>query len=453
MKIKDRLSVYFTSLSIIVLLIGIGSVYLTILSISRAEFFNRLKDRATVAAQLYLKADEISQDSLTKVRERYLEKIPTEVIRIYDSKNIATFIPEKKSYWNKKIVEEVRQKRYLQYIDGERQVVGIFYIDNQGDFVVLASAQDTGTEIRMQNLLEIMIVIFFVIIVFCFLTGRWVAHSLLSPINQVISRMQTIRANNLNMRVDEGKGNDEISLLARNFNNLLEHLENAFELQKTFVANASHELRTPITSIIGEAEIALVKERNPEEYQRVLRSVLFDSERLDHTISGLLELAEIDMDFSRATFTPVRIDEILWELWAYWNEKLPVNSLQVQMDNHIDDENSLIITCNKSLMYIALNNIVSNAFKFSNNQQVKCVLSTVKNQLSIDIVDNGLGIKPEDVANLFKPFYRASNAAHLPGHGMGLYIANSIISLYNGRLSVKPNNNQGTIFSVLFTIG
>src|ERR1700712_4081202 len=100
MKIKDRLSLYFTSLSIVILLIGIGSVYFTIQGILRAEFFSRLKDRATVAAQLYLKADEISQDSLAIVRSHYLEKIPTEVIRIYDSKNKATFIPEKEPHWN-----------------------------------------------------------------------------------------------------------------------------------------------------------------------------------------------------------------------------------------------------------------------------------------------------------------------------------------------------------------
>lgn len=451
MKIKDRLSLYFTTLSTIILLIGIGSVYFTILNILRTEFFSRLKDRATVVAQLYLKADEISQDSLAIVRGEYLEKIPTEVIRIYDSKNIATFIPEKQPHWDKNIVNKVRRNGYLQYVDGDRLVVGIFYVDNQGNFVVLASAQDTATDTRMQNLLETMIIIFFVIIVFCFLGGRWVANKLLSPINQVISRMQIIRANNLNMRVDEGKGDDEISLLARNFNNLLEHLENAFELQKTFVANASHELRTPITSIIGEAEIALGKEREPAEYQRVLRSVLFDSERLGHTITGLLELAEIDMDFSRATLAPVRIDEILWELWTYWNDKLAPNSLNIEMDNVVYDENSLIITCNKSLMYIALNNIISNAFKFSNNQPVKCILRTSDNQVCIDVEDSGLGVKPEDAANLFKPFYRAKDVSQFPGHGLGLYIASSIISLYNGTLFVKPNET-GSTFSIQFTV-
>lgn len=452
MKIKDRLSLYFTSLSIIILLIGIGSVYFTILSILRAEFFSRLKDRATVAAQLYLKADEISQDSLSIVRGHYLEKIPTEVIRIYDSKNKATFIPEKHPHWDESIVEKVRHDGYLQYINGDRQVVGLFFMDNQGNFVVLASAQDVATESRMQNLLETMIVIFFIIIIVCFLLGRLVANNLLLPVNEVISRMKIIRASNLNMRVDEGDGNDEISQLARNFNNLLEHLENAFELQKTFVANASHELRTPITSIIGEAEIALSKQREPAEYQRVLRSVLVDSERLGNTITGLLELAEIDMDLSRATLVPVRIDEVLWELWAYWNERFAPNSLIIEMDNVVDDEKSLTITCNKSLMYIALNNIISNAFKFSNNQPVKCTLHAVGKQISINIEDTGPGIKAEDMGNLFKPFYRSKSVSQIPGHGLGLYIASSIVSLYNGKLLVGPNPDQGTVFNIRFTV-
>lgn len=449
MKIKDRLSLYFTSLSIVILLIGIGSVYFTIQSILQAEFFSRLKDRATVAAQLYLKADEISQDSLAVVRSLYLEKIPAEVIRIYDSKNQPTFIPEKEPYWDERVVERVRREGYLQYVNGDRQVVGMFFMDNQGNFVVLVSAQDIATEARMQNLLETMLVIFVIIIILCFLTGRWVASSLLSPINELIRRMRIIRASNLNMRVDEGKGNDEISQLARNFNNLLEHLESAFELQKTFVANASHELRTPITSIIGEAEIALGKEREPVEYQRVLRSVLVDSERLGNTITALLELAEIDMDLSRATLSPVRIDEILWELWAYWNDRLKTSALSIEMDNVVDDENALIIHCNKSLMYIAINNIISNAFKFSGDQPVKCILHATATEVNIDIEDNGPGIKAEDMADLFKPFYRSKSVSQIPGHGMGLYIANSIISLYSGTLSVKTKD-VGTVFSIRF---
>jgi signal transduction histidine kinase len=399
-----------------------------------------------------LKADEISQDSLTSVREHYLEKIPTEVIRIYDSKNIAAFIPEKHSYWTKQEVETVRRTGYSQYVDGDRQVVGIYVKDNQGDFVILASAQDTATVSRMFNLLETMIVIFILIIILGFLIGRWVANSLLSPINQVISRMQVIRASNLDMRVDEGKGNDEISLLARNFNNLLEHLENAFQLQKTFVANASHELRTPITSIIGESEIALSKERDPEEYKRVLQSVLVDSERLDHTITGLLELAEIEMDFSKATLIPVRVDEVLWELWTYWNDRLGINSLLVEMPNAVDDEQSLIITCNKSLLYIALNNIISNGFKFSENKPVVCVLDTNSGVIKIDIIDKGCGINAADIPSLFKPFYRSVNTVNIPGHGLGLYIASNIISIYDGTISVTSKTDKGTIFSIRFPL-
>ena len=448
MKIKNRLSLYFTTLSSVILLVGISSVYFTVSNISRDEFFERLKDRVTVAGQLYLKADEISQDSLTTVREHYLEKIPTEVIRIYDSENIAAFIPEEHSYWTKQEVETVRRTGYSQYVDGDRQVVGIYVKDNQGDFVILASAQDTATVSRMLNLLETMIVIFVLIIILGFLIGRWVASSLLSPINQVISRMQVIRASNLDMRVDEGKGNDEISLLARNFNNLLEHLENAFQLQKTFVANASHELRTPITSIIGESEIALSKERDADEYKRVLRSVLVDSERLDNTITGLLELAEIEMDFSKATLIPVRVDEVLWELWAYWNDRLGVNSLMVEMANAVDNEQSLIITCNKSLLYIALNNIIGNGFKFSENEPVICVLGTDNGYVKIDIVDKGPGINTTDAPNLFNAFYRSANTSGVPGHGLGLYIASNIISVYNGSLSVTSNMGRGAVFSI-----
>lgn len=133
--------------------------------------------------------------------------------------------------------------------------------------------------------------------------------------------MQRITVNELHVRVYESDGKDEITELARNFNRLLEHLYNAFELQQTFVTNASHELRTPVTSIMGEIEVGLNKERSAIEYRQLLMSVLSDAENLNDTISSLMELAQSDLEYTRAKLTPVMIDELIWELHHYWNNK------------------------------------------------------------------------------------------------------------------------------------
>jgi signal transduction histidine kinase len=452
MKIKNRLSIYFTAISGVILLLMLAFIYFAYEKYSKADFFVRLKERNLIVAQLYLKADEVSQDSINKIKEKFLQKIPGEIFSIYDSSNADAFIKNNEEHWNKTIIEKVRQKKYLQYTNHDRQVVGIYYKDNQGYFVILLSAIDTGTMIRTERLRNIMIIAFISICLVSFFSSQFIAKKALQPLNDVIARMQEIRASNLNLRVENASGNDEISILAKNFNSLLEHLENAFELQKLFVANASHELRTPLTTIMGVAEVALIQERSVKEYESSFLSIISDTEKLKNTISALMNLAQADMNFSEATLKPVRLDDLLWELQEIWNERFGKNSLNVKFPNLPEDEHYLTLNANKALLIIAFNNIISNAFKFSDNKPVECIFSSIDQTISIAISDKGIGISKNDMRNIFKPFYRTANAQEFEGSGIGLHIANKIINLHKGTISVKLNKEAGTTFTVELSI-
>lgn len=451
MKIKDRLALYFTLVSTLTLLCVLTVVYFTFQKVMESEFFERLTDRTMVTAKLYLKADEISNQALAKVRAQYLEKLNGEVIRIYNERNNATFIGDDQQFWTNETIDMVRQQKKVRFKDGERQVVGIFYKDNQGDFVILASAIDYGTAIRVQQLLKVMVIVFVVIFIGLLLSGRWIAKSILAPLNVFIDQVKLIKSNNLHFRVEEGTNKDEITLLSRNFNNLMEHLEHSFILQKTFVANASHELRTPVTRMIIGAEIALTKERQAEDYQRALQSVLEDAEKLENIITSLLNLAKTDLEYSSSITQDIRIDEMIWQLQTEWNQKKGKDKLHVEMINlPITDESSLIISANPTLLQIALDNIIANAFKFSDDQKVTCVLEVTPAGINLTIADQGVGIPSETLEKIFQPFFSSSGKAEHAGNGMGLYMANKIITLFHGKIIVKSTINSGTIFSIHF---
>ncbi|NRF41809.1 HAMP domain-containing sensor histidine kinase [Pedobacter foliorum] len=450
MKIKDRLALYFTLISTLVLLCVLSAVYFTFIKFMQAEFFARLTDRTMVTAKLYLEADEISTDSLTRVREQYLEKLNGEVIRIYNSKNDATFIGDDQQYWNHETIEKVRRYKKIRFKDGNRQVVGIYYKDNQGDFVILASAIDQSTISRVDKLLKIMGAIFLVIFVGLLLSARWIAKKILLPLNLFIDQVKLIKSNNLHFRVQEGANKDEIYLLAQNFNNLMEHLEQSFILQKTFVANASHELRTPITRMIIGTEIALSQDRSKEEYQKALTSVLEDAEKLEDIISSLLKLAQADLEYGSTHLEKVRIDEMLWRLQQEWNQKSDAYKLVVEMKDLPMDEDQLTISCNPTLLQIAIDNLISNAFKFSDSQPVKCTLDVKEDGIHIFIADTGVGIDAAELNNIFNPFYSSSTKPEHTGNGMGLYMAHKIITLYRGTITVSSQKDEGTTFHVVF---
>jgi len=451
MKIKDRLALYFTLISTLTLLCVLTAVYFSFEKVMESEFFDRLTDRTMVTAKLYLKADEISSDALNKVREQYLEKLNGEVIRIYNEGNNPTFIGDDQQFWTTETINQVRQQGKMRFKDGDRQVVGIFYKDNQGNFVIIASAIDQATQVRVQQLLKVMIIVFIIIFLSLLVSGRWIAERILSPLNVFIEQVKLIKSNNLHFRVKEGHNKDEITLLSQNFNNLMEHLEHSFILQKTFVANASHELRTPVTRMIIGAEIALSKERENEEYEAALKSVLEDAEKLENIITALLNLAQADLEYSSSLAEDVRLDELIWQLQAEWRQKKGKNLLHVDMINlPMDNDSVLIIRANPTLLQIAIDNIISNAFKFSDDQEVNCILEVAHNGIIITISDKGLGIPEDKQTEIFQPFYSSTGKASHAGNGMGLYMAHKIITLFNGTITVTSSNSTGTAFKIAF---
>jgi signal transduction histidine kinase len=451
MKIKDRLALYFTLISAGILLIAMAAVFIAFNSLVKADFYSRLMDRTLVAAQVYLEADEISADSLNHVRERYLKKLPGEVIRFYDDRNAPSFIKDKQQYWSSGVINEVRKQKQMEFTEGERQTVGIYYPDNQGNFVILTSAADSQGRQKINDLVEIMLFMFVCVITSLFFIGRWFAKKALKPMDNIVNQVQQVRASNLSVRINEGNGKDEISKLAQNFNRLLAHLENAFELQQTFVINASHELRTPVTSIIGELEVALNKERTQQEYEQTLHSLLNDTERLNETISSLLELAQVDMSYTQAALSPVAMDELVWELSDYWNAKAGKGMFVVNVSSLPEDHDKLLIPANKALLTIALNNIISNGYKFSNNGLVQCDLDADNDHISITLTDLGIGVPAEETQKIFQSFFRGSNVKSFHGSGIGLYITAKIISLFNGTMGVRPLK-KGTSFVIQFKV-
>lgn len=444
MKIKDRIALYFTLICTSILLAVLFTVYFTFMKFLQADFFERLTDRTMVTAKLYLEADEISRDALNTVRHKYLQKLNGEVTRIYDSKNRATFIGDSAQYWTKSTIELVRKRKHLKYTDGDRQVVGIYYKDNQGDFVILASAEDQGSHNRLTKLWKIMIFVFILISAFVLLLSRWIAEKMLKPLNKFLSDVKQIDAKNMEFRVEEKANNDEINQIAKTFNQLMEELEQAFILQKTFVANASHELRTPLTSVIMSAELTLSKYRTLSEYQNSIQSILEESEKMEHIITGLLALAKMDMELIHAQRSKILVVDLVNLIKADWQLQKGLN-LSVSIN---DDVKELAIFANETLIRIALDNIISNAFKFSKNQKVSCSLGYQKGEVVINIEDNGPGISVDKVDDIFKPFYSNAKNLGLNGEGMGLYITQKIIEIFKGTIELSPALPHGCIFTI-----
>jgi len=267
----------------------------------------------------------------------------------------------------------------------------------------------------------------------------------LSPIVHILRNIRKINATNLSLRLKEKDGNDELSELSRMFNQMLERFENSFALQKNFISNASHELKNPLTAIMGETEIALSKPRTAGEYISALQKIETEADRLNELVRNLLSLAQADSDLSAMALEEISINELLAEIKDHFNKTDYQGRIVLTLPRL-----QAVITGNRNLLRVAIINLIDNACKFSGKQQVSVSLKTSKELIEIEISDTGSGIPDNELKNLFQPFFRASNALSEKGYGIGLSLAQRIIKLHNGDIAIGSELEKGTTVKVNF---
>jgi signal transduction histidine kinase len=448
MTIRNRLSLQFTLVSAILFFIVLAGIYLLTGRYRRTNFQERLLDRAYTHAELYLAQDNMSEEKFRDVQKKYPLSLPQEVVRIYNDSDQPVFIRAGSFQWPPSLIDRVREEKQVQIQEGDKFISGIYYKDNSGNFTVLASAVDTFGQEEMRQLFLVMFVAFFISVFILFFAGRLFSRLALLPINKVINDVRFIRSTSLDKRLLTKGGKDEINELAVTFNNLLEHLEQSFEAQGSFVAHASHELRTPVTTIIGDVEVTLSQQRDGAAYRETLKGVLDQAEKLNELINNLFDLAQTNTGITE--FHELRLDELLWQVKDEWSNKLPDSKIDLQY--HLpEDTRKYTVQANNYLLFIAIGNIVRNAIKFSDNGIVHCRLFIRNNAPVVSIRDNGIGIGKDDLRNIFQPFFRGANSFGYAGYGVGLSLADKIFRLHNVKVSVNSEVNRGTEFVLYFS--
>ena len=452
MKIKTKLTILFTLLIAILLLILNFYIYSLSKSYSSNNFFSQLRDRVFATANIFLEADEAGRDKsvFNEFQKKYLEKLPGETIRIYDSLNHPAFIKDSVSNnFPLQIIEKTRNENVFQDEKNNKFTYGIYYTDNQGNFVILVTAIDKIGKAKLIYLRNILIIGFVFSIIIVFFIGRFFVKQVLKPLRVINKQVNKISETNLNLRLNEGNRKDELAELAITFNRMLARIKNAFELQQNFVTNASHELRTPLTSIIGNIEVSLSRQRNAEEYKMILTTVLEEAERLHKLSDGLLNIAQASFDINNMKMETIRIDELLEEVKVIIKNQMPESIMLLSFENMPANFDDLLIKGNKNLLMIAFENIFENANKFSDNKNVKIIFKYNPENILITITDSGIGIPEKDIANVMETFYRSGNARQFSGSGVGLSLSQKIFLLHNGRISIKSVEGEGTIVSVI----
>jgi len=454
MKTQTKIALIFFLISMSTIVLLSASVYFFIIRYSFADFYKRLEIRGVVTAKAELDREEASTAVLQEVRDMHLEKLTEEMEYFYEITSGKTFEEEARQLQVPiSFFHDLLQKGEATFQNKNTFYAGIKYESRKGPYAVIVSADNYYNYHHLSYLKNIFFIGIIAASLFSFFISFVFSRQVFNPVKEITDKVKEISSQNLHLRLESKNVNDEISELETTFNNMLDRLETAFATQNNFISNASHELSTPLTTIIGEADVTLAKERTPKEYIDSLNVIVQEAERLEKITRSLLFLAQTGFTGSTLKFDKVRIDQLIWDVKSTIDKLNPKNKVQLNLSLMPEDPTKLKVKGNEQLLLLALTNIVSNACKYSNNQPVTLSIDTVENKVIIVVKDLGIGIPENEMNYIYDPFFRASNAKEYEGYGIGLPLARNIVRLHSGEILVTSKVNQGTEVQLTFPIG
>lgn len=304
--------------------------------------------------------------------------------------------------------------------------------------VAISTLQEANTGFRQEILLAFLLVDIVGILLTYFVAGR-----ALQPLTKLSAKMAQMDENNWNCAMTEPDTHDEIGQVSESFRHLMERLQESFQAQKHFAANAAHELKTPLAVMKSAIQVLHLEEKpSAEEYEETLQLCLETTEQLSQMVEELLVISNPKEEAKEEISLKKMTEEIFQKYAAQIQEKDLVVWQQIQQDTWYT---------HPVLMRFLLENLLSNAVKY--NQQggsIRLTAEIKENQLHLEVADTGIGISPEHLPHIFTCFYRAdpSRNKEIAGNGLGLSIVKTAVEKMQGEITVESQEGKGTCFHV-----
>ncbi len=279
------------------------------------------------------------------------------------------------------------------------------------------------------------------------LAGGWILSlRVVRPIRAMTATAATISASQLSGRIDATGTASELGDLARVLNAMFDRLESSFEQQSRFTADASHELRTPLAVIHSHSELALSRDRTPDEYRRTIATCLRACGRMQGLMESLLLLARADAGQLKLDCQPIDLGQIADECLSMLRPLAAEKFVQVEADLPPTD-----ITGDPVRLAQVVTNLLTNAIRYNcEGGTVRVAIATHEECVELIVSNTGTGIDAKDRPHVFDRFFRvdAHRNRESGGSGLGLAICKSIVEAHEGTIELTSDENAGTIFTV-----
>lgn len=321
----------------------------------------------------------------------------------------------------------------------------LLHFQPNGECAILGMSL-AGVDAAMQKLALYLIVIGVGVVALGLLGGWWLATRAIRPIAEISAAAEKISEGDLTKRIDTQETKSELGRLAVLLNETFERLHNTFEQQAQFTADASHELRTPVSVILAQTELALMRDRTAEEYRDALASCQRSGEQMKQVVNSLLELARMDSGESVMILAPNYLEEVVEDSVRFVEPLVEQCGGEIIAD--LEEINAMI---DAPKIQQVVSNLLSNAIKHNpDGCKVFVNLKQDGNEAVLSVRDEGDGIPAEILSRVFERFFRADKArSRADGStGLGLSIVKAIVEAHGGSVSATSTPGRGSEFIV-----
>lgn len=314
---------------------------------------------------------------------------------------------------------------------------------------ILAAMSLESSKMVLLSLRNVLIVSYLFLLVGLYFMSRYLAGRGIIPVKVITETTKRITKNNLNERVVLPQNKDELYELSSGINQLLQRIENAIERERQFTSDASHELRTPLATLKGTLEVLIRKPRERLEYEDKIKFSLTEIDRMTGTLEQLLLLARLDTSSKTVDQSLVPLSTLIDEILSRNKKRISEKNLAIDFRKGAALEGVVP----QYYSNLILDNIIGNGIKYSKeNKTLHITITETDSKIACKVQDEGIGIRTEDLNNLFNHFFRSDALNHrsIPGNGLGLSIAKKAADAINAEISVESEFGLGTSFTIKF---
>jgi heavy metal sensor kinase len=306
-----------------------------------------------------------------------------------------------------------------------------------------------GVEEALDQLLLILLIAVPAALLVASTGGLFLANKALRPVDEITQIARRIGSGDLSQRIRIKRANDELGRLASTFNEMIAKLEESFREVKRFTADASHELKTPLTILRGEVEVGLKRKRTLKEYQRILVSNLEEVNRMSRIVEDLLTLSRADMGELTMEREEIELSSLVREVW----EDLQIMAQEKGIQLKFTDDGFTKVEGDPLYLRQLILNLAENGLKYTSpGGKVELNVKGDRDQglVNLFVSDTGVGIAKKDLKRVFDRFFRVDKARsrETGGTGLGLSICQWIAHAHDGQIGVQSKVGTGSTFTV-----